>query len=40
MRWLRGGSLRDALKDGPFELEAAVLFMDQITAALSVAHRN
>jgi serine/threonine-protein kinase len=40
MRWLRGGSLRDALKDKPFEIEAAALLLDQITAALAVAHRN
>ncbi len=40
MRWLRGGSLRDALTNGPFELEAAALFMDQITSALATAHRN
>ncbi len=40
MRWLRGGNLRDALANGPFELETAALFMDQITSALAVAHRN
>ena len=40
MRWLRGGNLRDALANGPFELEAAALFMDQITSALAMAHRN
>lgn len=40
MRWLRGGNLRDALAQGPFELEAAALFMDQITSALALAHRN
>ncbi len=40
MRWLRGGSLRDALKDGVFELDAVVLLMEQITSALSVAHRK
>lgn len=40
MRWLRGGNLRDALANGPFELEAAALFMDQITSALATAHRN
>lgn len=40
MRWLRGGNLRDALANGPFELEPAALFMDQITSALAMAHRN
>ncbi len=40
MRWLRGGNLRDALANGPYELEAAALFMDQITSALAMAHRN
>jgi len=40
MRWLRGGSLRDVLTEKPFEFEAAALLLDQITAALAVAHRN
>jgi WD40 repeat protein/serine/threonine protein kinase len=40
MRWLRGGSLQDALHSGPFGLPAALLFMEQITAALTTAHRN
>ena len=41
MRWLRGGNLRDALaNNGSFDLEAAALFLDQITSALAVAHRN
>jgi WD40 repeat protein/DNA-binding CsgD family transcriptional regulator len=40
MRWLRGGNLRDALVNGHFELEPAALFMDQITSALAMAHRN
>ncbi|MBC7869962.1 MAG: serine/threonine protein kinase, partial [Chitinophagaceae bacterium] len=40
MRWLRGGSLRDALQNGPFELRAAALLLDQIAGALSLAHRN
>jgi len=38
MRWLRGGNLKDALRDGPFELEPAAQLLDQITAALAVAH--
>ncbi len=40
MRWLKGGSLRDALLKGPFALEAALLLTDQITAALEAAHRG
>ena len=40
MRWLRGGSLRDALQKQPFTVDAAALLLDQISAALSVAHRN
>ncbi len=40
MRWLRGGSLYDALQKGPFELRAAALLLDQIAGALSLAHRN
>src|SRR5262245_13899019 len=30
MRWLRGGSLRDALQNGAFELRAAALLLDQV----------
>src|SRR5262245_24821071 len=40
MRWLKGGSLREALQQGPFELEVAAQFLDQITAALTAAHRG
>lgn len=40
MRWLKGGSLREALEKGPFDLEATVRLMDQITSALEAAHRN
>lgn len=40
MRWLRGGSLRDALQQGAFELNAAALLLEQIAGALSVAHRS
>jgi len=40
MRWLRGGSLRDALQHGPFDLRSGALLLDQIAGALSVAHRN
>ena len=40
MRWLRGGSLYTALKDGPFDTHATARLLDQVTAALAVAHRN
>ncbi len=40
MRWLRGGSLRDALEEGPFSLEAAALLLDQVVSALATAHAN
>lgn len=41
MRWMRGGSLRDALdKHGPYELETASQILEQITSALTTAHRN
>ncbi len=40
MRWLRGGSLHDALRNGPFDLEATALLLDQIGSALAAAHRS
>jgi serine/threonine protein kinase len=40
MRWLREGSLRDALQNGPFDLRSAALLLDQVAGALSLAHRN
>src|SRR5215468_8030853 len=41
MRWLRGGSLRRALKNaGPMAAESVARLLDQIAAALTVAHRN
>src|SRR5512143_3620888 len=40
MRWLRGGSLSEALKASPYELRAAALLLDQVTSALALAHRN
>jgi WD40 repeat protein/serine/threonine protein kinase len=39
-RFLRGGSLHTALKEGPFEPQPAAMLLDQITSALAVAHRN
>ena len=41
MRHLRGGSLKDRLeRDGPLANDAALRLVDQIAAALSVAHRH
>jgi len=41
MRWMRGGSVRNSLKaHGPWSLPAAARLLDQIAAALAVAHRN
>ena len=40
MRYLRGGSLRDALEDGGFALETTGLLLDQISSALALAHRQ
>ncbi len=40
MRWLRAGSLRDALQRGPWHVETAARLVDQIAAALAAAHRQ
>jgi WD40 repeat protein len=40
MRYLRGGSLRTLLKQGPIPLETAVHIVDQMAGALTVAHRH
>ena len=40
MRLLRGGNLHTAIQNRPYNLESAALLLDQITAALHVAHRN
>lgn len=40
MRWLRGGSLRDLLQKERFAPQQAAILLDQITSALSLAHRN
>ena len=40
MRWLHGGSLQARLADGPLSLETAVSLINQIAAALHVAHRQ
>ena len=39
MRYLRGGSLADALDGEPYTLEAAADLLDQVAAALAAAHR-
>ncbi len=40
MRWLRGGSLEDHLKQGYWEPEAAARLLDQISGALMLAHQR
>jgi WD40 repeat protein/serine/threonine protein kinase len=40
MRYLRGGSLRNALQQGPYNLEEAALLLDQVASALYVAHSH
>ncbi len=38
MRWLRGGSLAERLRQGPLDLEAAVRLVEQAAGALAAAH--
>ena len=40
MRWLRGGSLRQALERGPWNLEPASRLLSQVAGALAYAHRH
>jgi WD40 repeat protein/serine/threonine protein kinase len=40
MRWLRGGSLRETLQNGPLDVRSTALFLEQISGALALAHRN
>lgn len=40
MRWLRGGSLRQALERGPWNLEPASRLLAQVAGALAYAHRQ
>jgi WD40 repeat protein len=40
MRWLRGGSLRQALERGPWNLEPASRLLMQVGGALAYAHRQ
>jgi WD40 repeat protein/DNA-binding SARP family transcriptional activator len=39
-RWLRGGSLRQALERGPWNLEPAARLLAQVGSALAYAHRQ
>jgi WD40 repeat protein/serine/threonine protein kinase len=40
MRWLRGGSLRNIIDQGPQELLVVSRLLDQVASALAVAHRS
>ncbi len=40
MRWLRGGSLYEALQRGPWQLEPAIRLLGQIAGALDRAHQQ
>ena len=40
MRWLRGGSLRQALDRGPWHEDRAVRLLQQVGSALAYAHRH
>jgi WD40 repeat protein len=40
MRWLRGGSLLDALAAGPLALPLTLRVLEQLAAALTAAHRR
>ncbi|MBP7694793.1 MAG: protein kinase, partial [Anaerolineales bacterium] len=40
MRYLRGGNLREGLRNGAWTLEAAARLMDQVGGALMAAHRQ
>jgi len=39
MRWLRGGSMRESISQGPWAIAAVRQVLDQIAAALTTAHR-
>ena len=40
MRWMRGGSLHNALQNGAFDLRSAAMLLDQVAGALALAHRK
>jgi len=39
MRYLRGGNLETALKNGPWDVDQAARLLDQVAVALAAAHR-
>jgi len=38
MRWMRGGSLQQALQTAPFDLGPTALLLDQVASGLAIAH--
>jgi DNA-binding SARP family transcriptional activator/DNA-binding beta-propeller fold protein YncE/energy-coupling factor transporter ATP-binding protein EcfA2 len=40
MRWLKGGNLADVLRQGPWSIPATARLLDQIGAALDLAHQR
>ena len=40
MRYFRGGSLREAIREQPYNPKSAVQLIDQVASALALAHRN
>lgn len=40
MRWMQDGNLGRALKAGPYDVKSAAILLDQLAAALSMAHRH
>jgi len=40
MRYLRGGSVRDALRESTYDLASASRLLDQVASALDLAHRQ
>ena len=40
MRWLRGGSLKEAIQEGSYNLASSVKLVDQLSTGLATAHRK
>ena len=40
MRWMRGGTLAEALQGGAFDLEPASLLLDHVAGSLAAAHHQ
>ena len=40
MRWLRGGNLKEALQDGPLDVNRVRIVLDQLATVLAHAHRQ